>query len=678
MTMDARSPRDGGGTTRHPSADAAEQKAGMLDATRAHAGDPPLCVLRFRRPPVLPRASFWRLAMLLGVIVGGGVGLLQQVHPRAGGQHLLDWALGGVAVLLVVLAASCRGKLASWRVPPIEVFDRHLSLPKSDTSRRSERIAYPDVLSCELVESDRGRQLVIGSRRGLHVYPLASLEQPERFDELRTAIGGRIERLPDGAQRLQRLQRRESFGAAARVRPARVTWLLLVMIWLVFAVEYFSGALEQPLGLLRWGANAPLLVSGGHIELLVSAGFLHIGWVHLLVNSASLLVIGVTVERLLGPARFSLVYLASAVGGAALSALLGRSLFSVGASSAIFGLLGGLALLQVRFGLELPTGFRQPPRWWLLLLGLNGSLPLLVPQIDVAAHVGGFVAGSVCTAVLCRSAEQLRILATPKRVWLVALAALLAGTLALARVAVRGVALPDEAHAAFARALLQRSEQEPAAIPDEAANVLNVIAWRWAVAADPRPDELGLARAAAERAVELQPDRHELLDTLATVAYRQGELERAVEVERRALRLHPQRFYHSEVARFLAAHWRRFGVLRHGHGSDRANATLLPLTPSPASAPRAELQLAGTFERGAELWVLISASGRLVGSALLRVGPTDAPNLTHTLTLEGVDGRTDGLRLDVALIDLDACHDCKPGSVSWHYEAMDPAALALP
>lgn len=629
--------------------------------------------LRFRPPPLLPWAALQRWAVVVAVALGTAVGLGRRLELRFIGENTLDWLLGGAAALLALLAALLRGKQRGARTPPIELFEGHLSVPKSETSKHSDRISYRDLLSLELI----GPSLVLGAHSRLYVYPLASLEQPDQAQELRSQVHGFIARTSGGLELLDALRRREALGAAFRTRAIPVTQVLLLILLAVFALEHLSGALSEPFGLLRWGANVPLLVAGGHLELLVSAGFLHLGFLHLVVNSASLLVLGMILERMLGSLRFALIYLCGSVAGAACSALLSSTLLSVGASSAVFGLLGSLALLELRFGTGLPAGFRQPPLRWAFLLAVNGPLPFFIPQLDVAAHVGGFGAGLLCAALLCRDQAALHSQRPPRPVALLALAVIVGSGLALARVAAAGSASRTPHHVQLAQALLQASERGAPA--PWLGGVLNGLAWHWAVAPAPSTAELSVARRAAERALTLAPDSHATLDTLATVAYRQRDYERASTAERRAEQLAPQRFYRSQLARFLAAHWRQSGVLRWSPGSTHTRATLVPLAGTAGAGElQVELTLEGASARGAELWFLVQVREQLAGVAVVRVGPEAPDGAPRTLTLQGVERDAPAIRLELAAIDLDGCQACSPGSLEGSYQAMDPAALALP
>jgi membrane associated rhomboid family serine protease len=124
----------------------------------------------------------------------------------------------------------------------------------------------------------------------------------------------------------------------------------------------------------------------------LTAAFLHVGVVHLVLNMLAVLVFGSELERQLGRARFLAVYLLSALGGAAAIQLLGDPARAVaGASTAIYGLLGALGVLMlVR---------RQDIRGLLTLLAINVFISFL-PGVSLLGHLGGLVAGALTAGLL--------------------------------------------------------------------------------------------------------------------------------------------------------------------------------------------------------------------------------------------------------------------------------------
>lgn len=148
----------------------------------------------------------------------------------------------------------------------------------------------------------------------------------------------------------------------------------------------------QPGQVLNEGALIPALVAEGETWRLVSSVFLHSGVVHLGFNMLSLYFLGSFVEEAFGRSRFLALYLLSGVsGGLAYLYFGGFNAPAVGASGAIFGLLGGVLGYALRRG----TFSWQNPliRQLLILLALNLYLGFSIPNISNTAHLGGLAGG---------------------------------------------------------------------------------------------------------------------------------------------------------------------------------------------------------------------------------------------------------------------------------------------
>ena len=136
----------------------------------------------------------------------------------------------------------------------------------------------------------------------------------------------------------------------------------------------------------------PVFVQGGEGWRVVTAAFLHIGPIHLLMNMLGLLVFGSELERQLGRLRFLALYLLSALGGAAAIQLFGDPLVPVaGASTAIYGLMGGIGVLMLVH--------RQDVRGLVTLLAINVFVSFL-PGVSLLGHLGGLVAGAAAAGIL--------------------------------------------------------------------------------------------------------------------------------------------------------------------------------------------------------------------------------------------------------------------------------------
>lgn len=186
-------------------------------------------------------------------------------------------------------------------------------------------------------------------------------------------------------------------SATMRLRRAPVTFGMMAVTGGVFVLQLLGQAALGSDVVLALGAKANELILAGQIWRLVTPVFIHAGIAHIFVNMYSLFALGPPVERFFGTARMLAVYLLSGISGVVFS-LAFNPYPSVGASGAIFGLLGALSMfLYMNRGLFGQAGGMQLRQ--LLLVGALNLLISLSPGIDLWGHVGGLVAGAGCTAL---------------------------------------------------------------------------------------------------------------------------------------------------------------------------------------------------------------------------------------------------------------------------------------
>jgi len=198
--------------------------------------------------------------------------------------------------------------------------------------------------------------------------------------------------------------RRDLMAATPRVV---VTPLLLAACILVFVMMVMRGVnpfLPSAQQLLSWGANNGARVVLRHEAWRLPASvFIHGGVLHLAVNMWCLFNIGPLVERFFGNVATAVLYLAAGVGGAIASMATLPVRSSVGASGAIFGLLGALLAFLLVNHRSVPTTVLRPLRSSALsFVVFNTLFGAAVPIIDQSAHLGGLVTGFLGGLVLIR------------------------------------------------------------------------------------------------------------------------------------------------------------------------------------------------------------------------------------------------------------------------------------
>lgn len=170
--------------------------------------------------------------------------------------------------------------------------------------------------------------------------------------------------------------------------------LIALNVALFLAAMVWAAGGGLPYVLAHMGANLGLQVAIAEPWRVLSCAFLHFSIVHLAANMWALWVVGSTLETLIGPPRFVVLYgLCALAGGAVSTVLLGPREVGAGASGAVWGLMGAeLALV-----LKPPPAIVVRPgavKSVLQVLGVN-LLISLMPGIDLAAHLGGGVMGAL-------------------------------------------------------------------------------------------------------------------------------------------------------------------------------------------------------------------------------------------------------------------------------------------
>ena len=215
-----------------------------------------------------------------------------------------------------------------------------------------------------------------------------------------------LARLIKDSQQDARYNLRSNFN-----QPKIGTKILIGLNLVMFGLEIWAGGSEDSSALYRLGAMVPQAVFAGEWWRLLNGTFLHLGWVHLLLNMLSLYFFGAFVEPALGLGKFIAAYLSSAVGSMLVVAALAigpdQAEFYVGASGAIMGLLGIMAvILWQGWHRDRAKIAARQFRFVMLIMALQTITDLMNPQISVVGHVAGFGLGAVAGSLLYQKADR--------------------------------------------------------------------------------------------------------------------------------------------------------------------------------------------------------------------------------------------------------------------------------
>ena len=187
------------------------------------------------------------------------------------------------------------------------------------------------------------------------------------------------------------------YEATFKPKKIVVTYFLMAFCVFVFFISFVVGKGNlDAYTLYKLGAVSSTAIKSGEIWRLLTGTFLHAGLIHLLVNIYSLCIIGVQLENFVGKKKFLVIYLVSAISGSLMSSLFTTSI-SVGASGAIFGLLGSMLYFGYHYRLYLGNVLKAQI---IPIILLNLFIGFTLPGIDNAAHIGGLIGGYLTTMAL--------------------------------------------------------------------------------------------------------------------------------------------------------------------------------------------------------------------------------------------------------------------------------------
>jgi membrane associated rhomboid family serine protease len=228
-----------------------------------------------------------------------------------------------------------------------------------------------------------------------------------------------------GTARVTKGVRRAAFEGTG----ALVTKALIALNVLVFFVNLAQGSsLNQVSGTLfvRWALYIPGGLDQGEWYRLITAAFLHASLIHLAMNMLILWIVGAAVEQAIGRGRFLALYIVSGLAGSAGALLLSPNAITVGASGAIFGILGAALVLEAQRNYVLGGQAFGLIAFNLIITFAFSS------YISVGGHVGGLVGGGLSMLALSRFGRTHAIYGRPGLIGVLGLVAVGIGSVAIA------------------------------------------------------------------------------------------------------------------------------------------------------------------------------------------------------------------------------------------------------
>jgi membrane associated rhomboid family serine protease len=198
----------------------------------------------------------------------------------------------------------------------------------------------------------------------------------------------------------------------------KATYILTILTTLVWLWQFFrfGMAATTPFNLYNSGAlfGQLLVLDPSQFWRLFTPIFVHIGWAHFLMNTATLFFIGRQIETVFGWQRFTAIYLLSGVFGNAMVFLLSPNVVVAGASTALFGMFA--AVVGLGFFTNHPF-LRQIGKSFLVLIIANLAMNLFsLGNVSIWGHIGGAIGGLFLSAIFAPKAFRSSI--PPRYFWM--------------------------------------------------------------------------------------------------------------------------------------------------------------------------------------------------------------------------------------------------------------------
>lgn len=179
-----------------------------------------------------------------------------------------------------------------------------------------------------------------------------------------------------------------------KMKKPIITYSLVIINILMYIIPILFGTYNALLD--KYSIYGPAVRAGQYYRLITGT-FIHANIFHLFFNCYALAILGSQLESFLGKPKYLIVYLFSALIGSLFSVTFAGNYYSIGASGAIFGLMGSLVYFGYHYRVYLGNVVKSQI---IPLILMNLGIGLLVPGIDNSAHIGGLLGGALITVAL--------------------------------------------------------------------------------------------------------------------------------------------------------------------------------------------------------------------------------------------------------------------------------------
>lgn len=281
-------------------------------------------------------------------------------------------------------------------------FDQFRSKKIAQKIKRKTFTFSMNVLSIYTDLGDNAHLENVNNNNCMYIYEEDDINKYDFIDEAFPDIKTKLKFQEDGVELFlkitsdinnKNMEKEEEVKNVFEQKKPIITAILIALNILLYCVPVLIDLYDKTI--VEYGVYGPYIRNGEYYRLITGI-FLHGGIIHLLFNCYALWIIGTQIENYMGKIKYIIIYLFSGIMGSLFSITFSNSL-SIGASGAIFGLLGSMLYFGYHYRVYLGNVLKSQI---IPLIVFNLVLGFMLNGVDNFAHIGGLIGGALITVSL--------------------------------------------------------------------------------------------------------------------------------------------------------------------------------------------------------------------------------------------------------------------------------------
>lgn len=454
--------------------------------------------------------------------------------------------LFSVPILIILYFANF---FRNYKEQSIKLTDNSLILPKKFGKAKLVNINYHEIIACDIRGSDHNCFISIQTKNANFQIYKEYFNKKKKFKEFYKDLLGKLK--SQNVLQNSKVQKKLEKNIFKKRKYGCIFFTSFLTV--IFLIQHLTHNTEVHNLISVGAANTSLVISGDYFRLL-SASILHANYLHFVFNILIIFPFLYLLEGILGASKTFLIFILGQFIGLSFSLSFNQDII-LGASAGIFSLIGAYFVICLKHKLQLPAGLYLTTRNWFLFLLVNIVFFFLIKNISFSAHLVGFLTGILICLFFLSGTSLEKAIRNKKAIVCYTYALLFLPVSLLSYNYIDYLSNPEYRSYANKKVLMEMINKKNPSIKE-----LNAFAWNISIDDFSTYELNSIAKIALKKALDNKNletfVKNQLLDSLASVEYRLGNIKEAILIENN-LYLNSKtdedsEFYSSEIARFLS------------------------------------------------------------------------------------------------------------------------------